>query len=365
MAEKRKNELKMAREGKTVRMVVDGVIGWDYWGTTASEFRRDLKGHADGANTLEMEIDSPGGVITEGVAIANAVLELDAAIHTYVSGLAASMGSVLLMAGDKMFVPSNAMVMVHKPMNMVMGNADEMRKTADDLDKFETALMSMYMRHFKGSEEDMKALMAKETWLTADDMEDKFNNVVIMKSELQAVACEDPIALFGSDAPENDTYPNLFDKFINRLRTEGLLPKAVKKEETVEDTMTPEEKAALKAETTEAVMTALKEAGVIKAEEAPEETPVAKIEIAFEGDMDKPEDVEAHALKVERAQLRAAVDWNDLDSVRAYQEAIKPVAVKGTVLPAGNVETETVTEARKQDQEDTSNFMAKHMPKAR
>jgi hypothetical protein len=63
----------------------------------------------------------------------------------------------------------------------------------------------------------------------------------------------------------------------------------------------------------------------------PKEPAVAKVEVALAGDMDKPEDVQAHAVKVERAQLKAAVDWNDLESVKAYHEAIAP---KKEITPA-------------------------------
>lgn len=366
---KRKNELKMARDGKTVRLTIQGVIGWEYFGTTARAFREELATKAVGANTLEIEIDSPGGVITEGVAMANAILESDMAIHTYVSGEASSMGSVLLMAGDKIFVPANAMVMVHKPLNMVIGNADDMRKVADDLDKFEKSLMAMYMRHFKGTEEEMAALMSKETWLTADDMEAKFSNVVVMKQQLQAVACEEPVAIFGKETEDDDEdlpvaeqrkLSKFFEKHFSAWRQK---PAQGQNQETEEKEMTPEQLAALKAGIVQDVVTALKEQGVIASEPAPA-TPVA-IEIEFVGSKQNPEDVKAHLQKVKMAKLEAAVDWNDVASITAFYEAIGGKQAPAGQVPSGNAAVGGPSGSQKaSDVQETRDHMNKIMPKA-
>lgn len=342
----RKNELKMAREGKTVRILVQGVIGWDYWGTTALRFREDLKSNAPGANTLEMEIDSPGGIITEGIAMANAVMEQDATIHTYVSGEAASMGSVLLMAGDKMFIPANAMVMVHKPLDDIAGNADDLRKHANVLDKFEKAMMSMYMRHFKGTEEEMAALMSSETYLTADDMEAKFNNVVVMRAELSAVACSDPISIWKPEAEKAEQEREVviedasFLAFLKRkFGAEAKAPHTETNQQ--EKAMTPEEKAemekAIASKVTESVVAALKK----DANPAPKEPPAPQAVKVPEGlNTSDPEALEAHAKKLENEKALAAVDWNDPVSVRAFREITTGKKPSGQV-PMGNADPAT------------------------
>lgn len=364
---RKKSELKLARKGKTARILIQGVVGWDYFGTTARAFRQDLKDNASGANTIEVELDTPGGVVTEGIAMANAIMEQDATIHTYVSGEAASMGSVLLMAGDRMFIPANALVMVHKPLNAVLGNADEMRKQADDLDKFEKAMMSMYMRHFKGTEDQMAELMRAETWLTADDMEAKFNNVTVMKNELKAVACSEPVSYWASEAPSRDTEEDdksLFSRFMAWYRTTAFSNTAsaleadlAEETETQEEEMTPEQEASIVAKVTEGVLAALKQDVEAPKELAPKaEAP----KIEFKGDPNSAEDVQAHINAVNDAQLVAAVDWSDVNSVLAYQKA-KFGKVSAT-LPHGNVGTPAGSEASKEkDLEETRACFDKYM----
>lgn len=365
MAKKRKNELKLARKGKTVRLTVEGVIGWSYFGKNAKDFRQELKDLVKDADTVELEINSPGGVITEGVAMANMLLDEGITVNTYVSGIAASMGSVLLMTGNQMFIPSNTMVMVHKPLNAVLGNADDMRKTADVLDKFEDILVNMYMRHFKGTKDEMKALMSKETWLTADDMEEKFNNVTIMKNELQAVACIEPIAMLEpKDDDDEEDNEGFVSKFLNFLRGEGvdlgLEPKqTVAKTMHKEEEMTPEQLAELQAKITEGVMASLTKAGVVKAETAKETT---EVEVPFEGDQSNPDDVKAHADKLVQAKQLASVNWNDPKSVIAYHQAISKVAPKKESNADTSPSADQSMAKKKQDQEDTHAFMAKYLP---
>jgi ATP-dependent Clp protease protease subunit len=82
-----------------------------------------------------------------------------------VDGLAASIASVIALAGDKTFTAPNAMWMVHNPWTYAVGNADDLAKTADDLRKTQQVLLDLYVRKTGKTSDQIKALMDAETWM--------------------------------------------------------------------------------------------------------------------------------------------------------------------------------------------------------
>lgn len=120
---------------------------------------------------LNLHINSPGGDVFQGIAIYNMLKQFKAKINVYVDGLAASIASVIAMSGDTIFMPKNSMMMIHNPMaGMVYGNAQELRKQADDLDRITQSSITTYLDKAgdKLDEATLKKLMDSETWLTAD-----------------------------------------------------------------------------------------------------------------------------------------------------------------------------------------------------
>ncbi|MBG4580889.1 Clp protease ClpP, partial [Pseudomonas aeruginosa] len=99
------------------------------WGITALQFARDLKAMGD-LTKINLHIHSPGGDVFEGTAIYNLLRNHPASVDVYIDGLAASMASVIAMAGDTIYMPENAMMMVHKPWGIQGGDADDMRRYA-------------------------------------------------------------------------------------------------------------------------------------------------------------------------------------------------------------------------------------------
>lgn len=327
--DKPKSELALARAGKVGKISINGAIGWDYFGISYAGFKQALSdlGKVD---IIELEINSEGGVVTEGVAMMNALREHGATIHTYNIGMAASMGSALLLSGDRVFIPDNAMTFIHKPLNIVIGNADDMRKMAGELDKFETAMLGAYTKNFKGDEQGVHDLMASETWYTAEEMADKFNNVSVIKTgEQKAAAHGDPLEVFGDVVAHQET---ILDKAVNKIRNSvtGNDPKEV------DMPITPEEKKEIVADTTASIMAALDKRDKDAEEKGkkPAEAPEAKTEIAFEGDMTNPEDVQAHADKVAMAELVASADMSTTAGVVAYQAALAKHQGKKEIVPA-------------------------------
>lgn len=134
------------------------------WGISAKQFAQELKALGD-IKHIDLRIHSPGGDVFEGLAIYNLLKNHPAKVTTHIDGLAASMGSVIAMAGDIINMPENAMMMIHKPWGIQGGDADDMRQYAELMDKMETSMIGAYRRTGL-SDDELKALLKQETWYT-------------------------------------------------------------------------------------------------------------------------------------------------------------------------------------------------------
>lgn len=163
---------------------------------------------------LNLYINSPGGdVFTASTMISmlQRVKDKGTTINAYVDGLSASAASFLMMVADNVNLYKNSTVMVHKPMSFAIGNANDMQKTIDALNKIEeSVMMPMYMNKSKVSEEEIKSLIDAETWLNAKEM-DKYFNVTLLDEEKTAVAS------VSSNLFKN--YKNVPDFIKNSLKT--------------------------------------------------------------------------------------------------------------------------------------------------
>lgn len=141
---------------------------WDDSDVTAKSFKKDLDDLGD-IDTLNIFINSPGGSVFQGQAIHSILTRHKAHKNVYVDGLAASIASVIAMAGDAIFVPKNAMMMIHRPWTFAYGNVDDMLAAAEALEKIGISIKATYMERFNQSEEKLQELLDAETWLTADE----------------------------------------------------------------------------------------------------------------------------------------------------------------------------------------------------
>lgn len=115
-----------------------------------------------------LEITSYGGSVTAGLAICNLLKKASAEGHkttAHVIGIAASMASAIACACDELKIDANAFLMVHNPWTITMGNANDMRKEADTLDKYRDALLAVYRTKFNTSDEVIKKMLDDETWI--------------------------------------------------------------------------------------------------------------------------------------------------------------------------------------------------------
>jgi ATP-dependent Clp protease protease subunit len=141
--------------------------GW-FGGMSAKTFVAEMQklGKVD---VINLHINSPGGSVFDGVAIYNSLKNHPARIEVDVDSEASSIASVIAMAGDEIRMASNAMMMIHDPEGMARGNAEDMRKTADLLDQVKGVIADTYAKRTGKKYADVVALMAEETWMTADE----------------------------------------------------------------------------------------------------------------------------------------------------------------------------------------------------
>lgn len=184
-------EVKNAAEKNVGEIYIYGEIvsyKWYEEDTTAKSFKEDLDSLGD-INTLNVYINSPGGSVFQGQAIVSILKRCNAEINIHIDGVAASIASVIAMSG-KVFMPSNAMMMIHNPWTFTYGNAKELRKQADDLDKIRESLIVMYLDKSgdKLDRDTLLDLMDKESWLTAQECFD-YRLCDVLEEEKEVAAC--------------------------------------------------------------------------------------------------------------------------------------------------------------------------------
>ena len=180
------------------------------WGISAKDFLGQLKNIPSG-RPLTLSLHSPGGEVFDGLAIYHA-LKARGNVNVRIEGLAASMASVIAMAGTRISMPRNAYLMIHNPSGFAMGDAADMRQLADLLDKLKGSLIAAYRDRTKKSDEDLTAMMDAETWLTGEEavaqgFADEVTDAVALSasafkgSRITAQLTHRPASLFDTPAP--------------------------------------------------------------------------------------------------------------------------------------------------------------------
>lgn len=122
-----------------------------------------------GQRPVDARINSPGGDVFEGLAIYHAFQRYQPGVTCYVDALAASAASVVALGGKRCVMSSHSMLMIHNAWTMAAGNADEMRKCADTLDKVDAELIGIYSGKSGLSPEECRAMLAAETWFSSGE----------------------------------------------------------------------------------------------------------------------------------------------------------------------------------------------------
>lgn len=176
-----------------------GAIVSEKWSEDDVDFK-DFKTAIDNIadnSTLEVYVNSPGGevFVTQSIIslLKRAKATKNITLNCYIDGLGASCASWLPMLADNLYIYNGSILMLHKPLSMVWGNANEMRKEIELLDKIEDSeMLPMYMSKAKETltEEILKNMLSEETWLTSDEIENYFN-VTRLEDDKKMVASVD------------------------------------------------------------------------------------------------------------------------------------------------------------------------------
>jgi ATP-dependent Clp endopeptidase proteolytic subunit ClpP len=161
-----------AKDKKKAEVLIYEEIGESWFGGLSAKHFAEELAKLGKLDEINVRINSIGGSVFDGIAIYNTLRANGAKIVVDVDGLAASIASVIVMAGDDRRAAANSMFMIHDPWIMTMGTAAELRTQADLLDKIRGTLLDTYVRRGGGDETKISDMMAAETWFTAIEAQD-------------------------------------------------------------------------------------------------------------------------------------------------------------------------------------------------
>lgn len=158
-------KMQMLADG-TAEIEILAEIG--FWGVTAEEFKAELDA-IRGAPSIRLLINSPGGDVSDGIALYNLLSGVRSKLTVEVVGIAASAASLVALSGSKMIMGEGAFLMIHEPWGITMGTAADMLSMAETLEKMTGQFAAIYSKRSDLSEDEVLDAMAAETWYTADE----------------------------------------------------------------------------------------------------------------------------------------------------------------------------------------------------
>lgn len=158
-------------EGTKAALYIYGdITSWPWLESDVSSYNlsKQLEQLGD-VDEIDVYINSYGGEVAEGLAIYSALKRHKAKVTTWCDGFACSIASVIFMAGDTRIMSNASLLMIHNAWTRASGNANELRKQADDLDTITQASINAYMEKVNISEEELKELLDEEKWLSPQE----------------------------------------------------------------------------------------------------------------------------------------------------------------------------------------------------
>ena len=156
-------------------IVLYAPIGESWFGdaVSAKSFSDELKKLDPSVNEITVRINSPGGDVFDGIAIYNRLKQHKAKIIVQIDGLAASIASIIALAGDEINMGEGALFMIHLPWTFTYGNRKELDMTIERLIDIEEQLVSIYAKKTGLSRIEIKQMLETETWMDADQAIEK------------------------------------------------------------------------------------------------------------------------------------------------------------------------------------------------
>lgn len=172
-----------------------------------------------GVDEINVYINSFGGDVKESLVIINTLKQSGAKINTYNMSFACSAAATILLAGDNINVYDNSITMIHPCWTVAQGNAQQLRQTAESLDKIQEATMKIYKAKSKIDEATLNQMVQDESWLTAEECKDYFNiNIISNKNESKAVASVKDKVIEAILQEKKRVQQSYIENFINSLK---------------------------------------------------------------------------------------------------------------------------------------------------
>ena len=156
------------KAGETADIYIFDEIGT--YGITAQEFITDIKDLKD--QPINLRINSIGGDVFDGMAMYNVIKRREAKTTVYIEGIAASIATIIALGADEVVMAENSLFMIHNAWGGTMGGSEDMRKSADTLDKISAELLDIYRKKTGLSYDVLSAMMDEETWFNAQEAYD-------------------------------------------------------------------------------------------------------------------------------------------------------------------------------------------------
>lgn len=214
-------------ENRPAILVYDVIDPW--WGVSAEMVNSALN-ELSGAGDIDVLINSPGGDVFEATAIHSSLIKNSANIHVHIDGYAASAATRIAMAGDSIQIAASGMYMIHYAWTLALGNAGELRKTADMLEKVDSTIVTDYMNKTGRDEAEIRDWMEAETWFTAEEaVQNGFVDGIIQRNSNQqnCISSRNWDLSAYQNAPKPKQPENQFpqrdrlERFANMLLTTG------------------------------------------------------------------------------------------------------------------------------------------------
>lgn len=168
--DKRYYSLAINEENSEANINIYGdITSWEWFESDVSSYTLTKQLESLDVNNINVYINSYGGEVAEGLAIYNSLKRHKAKIKTYCDGFACSIASVIFMAGDERVMSNASLLMIHNAWTWASGNANDLRKQADDLEVITQASINAYMENVNITEEEVKTLLDNETWLSSQN----------------------------------------------------------------------------------------------------------------------------------------------------------------------------------------------------
>lgn len=207
----------------SAEIVIYSDIGESFWGDSmsAKSFSEELKQLPDTVNQIDVRLNSPGGDVFDGITIYNRLKQHKANVTVYIDGMAASIASIIALAGDEVIMGEGSTYMIHLPWTMAMGNALELEDTINRLDEVTEQLLGIYQRKTRLDRSEIRKMLTEETWLdAAQAMEYGFVDKIMEADETLDMAASLDNAKWIRKQPKFDNTNKYVKSEVSNLKDE-------------------------------------------------------------------------------------------------------------------------------------------------